>query len=212
MAAARAPSSETRRRILRAAQELFLRRGYPGTTVESIAQHAGVSVQTIYNSVGGKAAVLKAVYDTMLAGDTDRVPIRERPTVDAMRNAPDGASCLRSYAGMACGIYARVGPLIPVLMGDAGGDRQLRELITTVENERAVGTRQVATFLADRYGIRPGLTVAEAADLLWALTAPELTDRMVRRRAWKLRDWEPRLAALMADAVLPAAPQRGLVP
>jgi hypothetical protein len=34
-----------------------------------------VRFQPIYNTVGGKAAVLKAVYDTMLAGDDEPVPI-----------------------------------------------------------------------------------------------------------------------------------------
>lgn len=196
-------TSDTRVRVLRAAQGLFLRRGYAGTTIDSIAQHARVSAQTIYNVVGGKAAVLKAVYDLMLAGDTDQTPIRDRPAAEAMRNAPDGVTCLRLYAGQARGIWERVGPLVPVMMVDAAGDRQLRTMITTVEDERATGTRQVASFLAERYGLRPRLSVAEAGDLLWALTAPELTDRLVRRRGWSLTRWEQWLGELMADAVLP---------
>ena len=65
----------TRQRVLDAARALLLSRGYGGATIEAIARRAGVSVQTIYNTVGGKAAVLKAVYDTMLAGDDEPVPV-----------------------------------------------------------------------------------------------------------------------------------------
>ena len=36
-------------------------------TIASLAKAAGVSPQTVYNSIGGKAAVVKAVYDVLLA-------------------------------------------------------------------------------------------------------------------------------------------------
>src|ERR1700712_2363190 len=58
-----------RRRILQAGEDLFRSGGYLGTTLAQVAEAAGVSVQTVYNVVGGKAALLKAVYDTVLAGD-----------------------------------------------------------------------------------------------------------------------------------------------
>jgi len=53
-----------------------------------------MSVQTVYNTVGGKAAVLKAVYDVMVAGDDEPIPIMQRPTVQAMRAATDPADSL----------------------------------------------------------------------------------------------------------------------
>jgi AcrR family transcriptional regulator len=44
-----------------------------------VARRAGVSTQTVYNAVGGKPALLRAVYDVTLAGDDHPVPIAERP-------------------------------------------------------------------------------------------------------------------------------------
>ncbi|MGA5300725.1 TetR family transcriptional regulator [Nucisporomicrobium flavum] len=41
---------ETRRKVLAAARDLFLRRGCTGTTVEAIAHRAAVSPQTVSNS------------------------------------------------------------------------------------------------------------------------------------------------------------------
>jgi AcrR family transcriptional regulator len=66
---------ETRRRILAVAEKQLIEGGYHAMTVASLAYGAEVSPQTIYNSVGGKAAVVKALYDDRLAGDDEPVPI-----------------------------------------------------------------------------------------------------------------------------------------
>ena len=65
----------SRRRILDAAARLFLERGYLGTTLAAVADTAGVSVQTVYNVVGSKAVLLKAVYDVTLVGDDAPAPM-----------------------------------------------------------------------------------------------------------------------------------------
>ncbi|MFV0526656.1 MAG: TetR/AcrR family transcriptional regulator [Acidimicrobiales bacterium] len=49
-------------RILRAARELFARRGYAGTTMDDIAQHAQVSKGALYFHVGSKAELLNRVF------------------------------------------------------------------------------------------------------------------------------------------------------
>ncbi|WP_327005108.1 TetR/AcrR family transcriptional regulator [Dactylosporangium sp. NBC_01737] len=192
----------TRQRVIAAAQALFLRRGYTGATVEAIAARAGCSVQTVYNTVGGKAAVLKAVYDTMLAGDIEPVAMLERPAALAMRAAPDPRELLARYARMGRDITERVLPLLPILLSEgAAGDRDVKALIDTTEAERAIGTATVAATLQERFGLR--VSVEEAADVLWTLTAPEVVLRLVHRRGWTLDRFERWLAEAMADAVLP---------
>src|SRR5215211_7359562 len=53
----------TRDEILRAARTLFAERGYARTTVRDIAQAAGVSAQTVYDSVGSKQALVARLND-----------------------------------------------------------------------------------------------------------------------------------------------------
>ncbi len=193
----------TRQRVLDAARALLLRRGYSGATIEAIAGRAGVSVQTVYNTVGGKAAVLKAVYDTMLAGDAEPIPIMQRPTVQEMRAATDPRRFLALYARMGREMYVRVGPLLPIMLAEgAAGDPQVRALVDTIENERAIGTARIAALLHERFGLRAGLTVADAADILWTLTAPDLPIRLVHRRGWSLDKYEAWSADTMAHALL----------
>ncbi|GAB3824133.1 TetR/AcrR family transcriptional regulator [Dactylosporangium cerinum] len=191
----------TRQRVIAAAQALFLRRGYTGATVEAIAGRAGCSVQTVYNTIGGKAAVLKAVYDTMLAGDTEPLTIAQRPAALALRTAPDGRTALALYAKMGRDMVERVLPLLPIVLSEgAAGDREVRTFIDTTEAERAVGTRGIAADLEEYFGLR--VSVAEAADVLWTLTAPDVTIRLVHRCGWTLDRYERWLAESMADAVL----------
>jgi hypothetical protein len=38
-------------------------------------------------------------------------------------------------------------------------------------------------------GLRPGVTVAEAADVLWALLDPMAVHRLVEGRGWTVRRW-----------------------
>ena len=91
----------TRARILAAAREQFLVAGYHDTSMTTLARAAGVSPQTIYNTIGGKAEVLKAVYDVLLAGDDRPVAMNDRPEIARVNAQPDAAATLRAYAAFA---------------------------------------------------------------------------------------------------------------
>ena len=58
-------AAETRREILRAARRLFAEHGYACTSLQQIAEESGVAVQTIYSSVGSKAALILALNDLL---------------------------------------------------------------------------------------------------------------------------------------------------
>lgn len=53
----------SRNEILKAARSLFAERGFTKTTVRDIAQAAGVSAQTVYDSIGSKQAVVARLND-----------------------------------------------------------------------------------------------------------------------------------------------------
>ena len=68
--------------ILEAAKQLFLRGGYAGTTITSIAEAADVSVETIYKRFGGKPALVRAIWEKGLEG-AGPIPAEQRS--DEMR-------------------------------------------------------------------------------------------------------------------------------
>jgi AcrR family transcriptional regulator len=196
-------TSLSRRKILDAARTRFLDSGYLGTRLDQIAATAGVSVQTVYNVVGSKAKILKAVYDVALAGDDEPAPIGERPTFEAMLAETDPRRCLARYAELGRELGERALPLVLMVLAQAAtGDPDLRTFAETIERERATGTREVATHMAGRFGLREGLDVEAAADILWTLTAPDVADRLVNRRGWGWDAFSVWLGETLADALL----------
>ena len=196
-------AGETRRAVVAAASRLFVEKGYAATTVDAIASAAGVSLQTVYNAVGGKPTLLKAAYDVMLAGDDEPIPMFDRPAFHAVIESPDGRTALRHFAALGSEIGARVAPLVGMVLAQAAaGDRDLQAFASTTEDERATGTAHVAAFVAERFGLRPGLSRARAADVLWMLTSPDVRHRLVEVRGWSVAQFETWLAQAMADALL----------
>ena len=71
---------ETRRAIAHAARSLFAERGYAATSVEAVAEKAGVAARTVYASFGTKKAILGAICEEWLseAGVMETVAERMR--------------------------------------------------------------------------------------------------------------------------------------
>ena len=173
-----AQAAQTRQDILAAAHKLFLERGYAGTTLTSIAQAAGVVVETIYRAYGSKAELFKAVVRAAVAGSAARatMPAEQRPAIQAVIAEPDPHRQFELYAATQPGIHARAGPLLRVLIGAAAADPELAELWSQIEEERLNGLGRFAQLLADRGVLRPELSVEEARDLLWTLNALTVHD------------------------------------
>ena len=202
-----------RRRILDAAGALFREHGYLGTTIAQIAAAAGVSTQSVYNMAGGKAELLKAVYDAAVAGDDEPVPMAERPGIQAMIAAPDPRQALALYARLGREIAQRTHRLVTVILAQAAtGDAALTEFAAQIEAQRAIGTAATARHLASRFGLRAGLSEQAAADILWTLTAPDIAERLITQRNWPWDTYERWLADAMASSLLPPGPQAALRP
>lgn len=190
-------AQRTRASIVATARDLLVRGGYSGMTVASLAAAAGVSPQTVYNSVGSKPAVVKAVYDHMMAGDDAAVAMSDRPEFLAVLEAGDRPAFARAYAHWVQVRSRRVAPLLGALLGH-GTDATLVEFVTTIEEERYAGTTHAITGLRDRIGLperhRGQRGLRRLIDAVWALNSPDGYDRLVRRRGWKPREYEAWLA------------------
>ena len=196
-----AKAQETRSRIVDTAARMLLRDGLAAMTVADLAREAGVSPQTVYNSVGGKAEVVKAAYDVSLAGDHDPTPMSERPAYRAVMDAADLGSFARAYASWSADIFDRVGPLLGALLfHGTAGDPLLEEFIATIYRERRIGNLNGVRPLAER-----GLVVEDdlerIVDDVWALTSPENWYRLVQDRGWTRAEYEEWLARHLHAAV-----------
>ena len=188
----RAQAASTRLAILRAAGRLFTERGYVPTSIEAIAEAAGVSRATVFNSVGGKATILKAAYDVALVGDDAPVALPDRPASKAVMARTDPAAFLDGYAGIMTEVHGRLAPIYEAVRGAASADAEARDVWETISDERLGGARNVVAGVRARGGLREGLDPAAAADAVWVLNDPGLYHLLVNRRGWApaaFREW-----------------------
>lgn len=189
--------------ILDAAARAFLERGYERTTIASIAREAGVSVETIYKAVGGKAELVRAIYERGLIG-RQAVSVYERS--DEMReHETDPRAILRYWAGLIAELGPEVSPIRVLMRSAAAVDPALAEVLTESDDERLTRMRHNARFLAKRGYLRRGMTAADAADVLWTCTSAELYELLVQRRRWSLRRFERFVGDMLIAALLEPA-------
>jgi AcrR family transcriptional regulator len=188
----RARAAEGRQRILRAAHQLFVARGFTATTVADVAKAAEVSAPTVYATFQSKAALLKTCIDVALAGDDEAVAVVDRPLAHWVYDTRDPREVLARYAVMMGDLAARAAPIYDVLVRAADSEPELAALLADLERQRLKASTIVAEAIAERGGLPPGRTVEEARDTVWVLNAPELYVTLTRKRRWSNRryvDW-----------------------
>ncbi|MDP8908003.1 MAG: TetR family transcriptional regulator [Chloroflexota bacterium] len=199
----RAAAAETRRTIVAAARRLFLQRGYAATTMPAIAAAAEVALDTVYATVGPKPALFRHLIELALSGEDQPVPAEARDYVQAIRAEPDPRRKLARYARAVCEIHPRLAPLVVVLREAARGEPELAALWAEIAERRARNMRLFVADVAAAGGLRAGVTVDEAADLVWATNAPEFYLLLVDERGWDPERFERWLAELWIRMLLP---------
>src|SRR5436190_14618390 len=91
-------AARTRARILDAASELFLERGYARTTMQDIADLAGVARDTVHASFGSKARVLTALIDIRLVPDSSVASVTQTDDAQAVRDEVDQRRQIELFA------------------------------------------------------------------------------------------------------------------
>lgn len=198
--ARRAAAADRRRAVVAAAQELLEERGYAATTIAEVARRAGVSAESVYKGFGTKAALTKAVFDVVVAGDHDDVPVAERPAALAVRAEPDVREKLRIYAADAAERNARSARVQLVVRDGAAADAALDAVWAQVQAERLAGMTMVARHLVESGGL--AVTVEEARDVLWTCVSVEVWDLLVHRRGWSPEAYAAWLARTLAASLV----------
>jgi AcrR family transcriptional regulator/predicted GNAT family acetyltransferase len=201
----------TRRAIVTAAAELFVERGYAATTIDAVADRAGVGRKTVFASVGSKGALLKLAWDWALVGDDEPVPMSERPAVQAALAEQDPRRLVGMWVDLQLDVGMRAMPIAAVVLAAADVDDEVRSLREAIRAESLVGASAFVTHLAGTGGLRTDLTVARAADACWALLNSLLQPLLMTARGWsraEYREWLLRLVSetLLEPSSTPAAP------
>ena len=110
--------------MLDAAYELFCKDGYRATTMEAIAERAGVAVQTLYFTFHTKDELFQAVHERTVLGDENVLPPMQ-PWYRAAVASDDVRAAVRHICRGVLSISRRVAPMIPAFHAvacDPAGD------------------------------------------------------------------------------------------
>ena len=198
-------AERTRTHVLNLARERFLANGYAATTVAAISTAAGVSVETIYKSYGGKAGLVRALRDVALQGEGP-VPAEQRSDEQAAR-ASDPREIIAGWGRLTGEVMPRVAPILLLVRAAAGADDEMAAVRRETEDGRLVRMAHNARYLVDGGHVRDGLDLERVRDVLFAYSSPELYELLVLRQGWSTDDYSRFVADGIAAAVLPATPR-----
>jgi AcrR family transcriptional regulator len=181
---------QTRRRMVDAARELFIERGYGATALQDVANKAGVAVQTIYFTFGNKRTLLKELVDTAIAGDDEPVATMDRPWFRDAIAATTAEAQLQAHVHGSVRALGRVAPIVEMLRTAATVDEAITDLWPHEPDPRLTVNAAAAEALVRKPDAVQGISADHAADVLFGLLSPELYLLFVRDRGWEPARWE----------------------
>jgi AcrR family transcriptional regulator len=196
-------ASQTRMRILDAAQVLFGERGYPASTVEAVAAAAGVAVDTVYAAFGSKRGVLQALLNVRVGGDEAQLDLLARAGPQAVQREPDQRAQLAAFAADVSSIIERARPVDDIIRSAAAVDADIAALRGENEAYRYRNMRQLVSWLAAKGPLRDGLSEDDAAAIVWAMTSPEVHGKLRAARGWSAERYTAWLRDDLTRLLLP---------
>jgi AcrR family transcriptional regulator len=194
----REQATRTREAILDVARRQFLEHGYAATTVSRIAAEAGTSVETVYKAFGGKPGIVRALWERGLAG---RGPVPAPVRSDALSaSESDPVGVLRGWGQLTTEVAPEGAPVMLLIRAAATADPDMAALLAEAEAQRRTRMRHNARRLQRRGWLRPGITLAQATDILWTYSSTEIYELLVIKSGWPIE----RYGAFVGDAMIAA--------
>src|SRR6188472_1358081 len=152
----------TRDEILGAARRLFAQNGYSRTSVRDIAEAAGVSAQTVYDSIGSKQAIVARLND-LIDAEADVATI-----VGTGVGSGDPGEILAVQARVVRSILEHCGDILRALVSGAAAEPDLALVMAEGHRRHVEGARRIVARLADLDALEPTVSVDAAAATLSA--------------------------------------------
>jgi len=186
----------TRERLLRAAEQLFSKRGYDTTSMADVADRAHTGVGTLYHHFPDKRALLLALIDEW----SDRELARGRAEFDAVLRASgaDLRAAIRGYLASRYRALRQDGALGLVVRALGQRDPEVRSRLARVDQVVTERVRDLIAFGQESGTVRPDVDPVAAALLIRHATRGAATDVLVNR----LPEADPeRVLAALTDMI-----------
>jgi AcrR family transcriptional regulator len=192
----------TRQQILEAAQGLFELQGYAATAMSAVAAEARVALKTVYLVFETKSGLLRALWDQLLGGADDAVPVVDRPWYREMMAAPDARQILELNARNSRMVKMRAAGLMRVIRDAAAADADAGELWSLIQSEFHANQATVVQALKARHALRHGLSAERATDIVWTLNHPDVWQLLVVHCGWTPEAYQKWLAETFCAQLL----------
>ena len=161
-----ARSKATRTRITEAVRQLLAEGAFHTSTVEQVAERAGVSRATVYQHFRSRIDLVDAICDTF---DANPALLELRETVaDA-----DPQHALRRTVALCVSFWSSEHAVLAELYGIVALDEAAADLVVRQRADRSGEMRRLARTLGRAGALRPGVSEARAHELLLVLTSYE---------------------------------------
>jgi len=189
-------AGQTREAILSAARRLFSEDGYAATTISDIAATAGVSVPTVYASVGSKAELALS----LVAFINKEVDMASLAAAQAQATTPQ--DLLAANAHLTRVLHERCGDIIRALLSAAASSSELVPAATEGRRVHREGCYAVAARLQEMGALDEQVDAARSGAVLAAYTAPEIIERLTVEHGWTFDELEAWLTYAMPRLLL----------
>ena len=187
--------------MLDGARELFVTEGYAATTMERIAEEAGVAVQTLYYTFQTKGQLLCEVVEATAAGVEDPVPVAQRPWMQETLTASSGQRVLALGVEHGTDIFERVAPLWPIVTA-ATADPRVEQYWRGVAAGRRVGQGRMVARLDELGALRDGLDLHRATDVVVVLFGHDVFRGLVVEAGWSVPAYKAWLFPTLVQQLL----------
>jgi AcrR family transcriptional regulator len=175
-------AARTRTRILDAAAELFLERGYARTTMKDIAVQADVARDTVHAIFGNKARVLTALIDHRLVPDGSVTNVTQLPEALAIKDEVDQRKQIELFAKFIAGISTELRPVFEILRTASAVEPEMAKVFEEMDQFRMNNMRTYASWIAARGPLR--VSTLQAGEIIWALASLDVARMLCDELGW----------------------------
>jgi AcrR family transcriptional regulator len=189
-------AARTRARILDAASELFLERGYARTTMKDVAAQAEVARDTVHATFGSKAQMLTALIDQRLVPDDSVANVTERPDAMAIRDEVDQRQQIELFARFIAAISTELRPVFEILRTASAVEPEMAKVFEEMDRFRMKNMQTYARWIAARGPLR--VSTRRAGEMIWAVASPDVARMLCDEIGWT----ESQHARWIADTLI----------
>ncbi len=189
-----------RRAVIHSALELFAEQGFAATTIQAIAERAGVSVQTVYAGFGNKRELLRQALEASVVGEEDVAPINDGQEAHAIADEPDPRRRAELDAAVVSRIAKAISPIVRAVREAAAVDPEFAATSEAITVQRRTDMERSAHTLAGDDGLK--VPLEEAIGTLYVLYGPDTYLALTEDLGWSMEQYERWLGTMLYRTLL----------